>query len=386
MRKDIFPDPGLISEGEEWYKNRSAVQQDMMRVKSAMHYLHDIEQIAVELRNVFGVMRDSNSCVNVNQLLKLWALESIACIFLCTRLQMFSDDPAKNVVGKEMISAVAISFEEMVKLLFMPPIWKYFPNLIPSYRRFDKASETLAKLSKECVDTALDQLDLDNDSEQSILAKLARRNGKDSPICHIMAMDALVAGIDTTGNTAILLLYHLATNPAKQETLYKEIVDTIGAGKDDLITESGLNKVRYLKACLQESQRMLPVVAGTSRITNVDMVLSGYQVPKGTFVFRVGQVTSNSPQSFEKPKQFLPERWIRDCPQYDKEVHPFSNLPFGHGPRSCVGKRFAHLELYVLVIKLLQKYRLEYHGEAVDVLTDLVSRPDRDVKIQFEER
>ena len=56
------------------------------------------------------------------------------------------------------------------------------------------------------------------------------------------------------------------------------------------ITEQELNKLRYLKASLQESQRMTPVVIGTSRLTTQDVAIGGYKIPKGTHLSQIGQV------------------------------------------------------------------------------------------------
>ena len=61
----------------------------------------------------------------------------------------------------------------------------------------------------------------------TILAKMIERCGPDSELPVVMANDALLAGIDTTGNTAGFIMYHLATNPDKQEKLYEEIVKVI---------------------------------------------------------------------------------------------------------------------------------------------------------------
>ena len=85
------------------------------------------------------------------------------------------------------------------------------------------------------------------------MAKLVRACGPGSPVPLVMGIDALQAGIDTTGTSAAVLLFHLADNPDKQDILYQEICDTIGPkGK---VTESSLGKMRYLKACQTESQR-----------------------------------------------------------------------------------------------------------------------------------
>merc|ERR1719500_1778931 len=191
--------------------------------------------------------------------------------------------------------------------------------------------------------------------------KLTRRCGKDSNVPVAMALDALGAGIDTTGISATFLLYHLATNPEKQEKLYQEICDTVG--KDGSVSARSLSKMKYLKACLKESQRMMPVTAGSARQTQVEMNLGGYEVPVGTKVIRWGMLASNCSSNFETPETFLPERWIRESCQYRK-TSPYAFLPFGHGPRSCVGQRFAKLELYLMLAKVVQRFQMEYRGEA----------------------
>ena len=102
-----------------------------------------------------------------------------------------------------------------------------------------------------------------------------------SNIVIVMSQDAIMAGVDTTGTTAAFFLLDLAKNPDKQDILHKEMADIIGIAK---ITESGIKKMKYLKACLHESQRLKNATYGMSRITQTDMVLEGYQVPKGTNV------------------------------------------------------------------------------------------------------
>ena len=353
-RKDLYPSPGVICQGEEWYKNRSAVQQDMMRAKSAMYYIPDIEQISKELLGVFEEKKDSSGSLDVYPVLKLWSFESIASIFLSKRFYCFDKENKDDTLDtKRMIKANESLNEENMKLFFTPKVWQYIPNLIPAYKRFAKANETLQSIAKDNVDAALRKIDLENDEEQSILAKFARKNGIDSPLINTMAQDSLLAGIDTTGSTSTFALYHLASNPDKQQMLYEEICNIIG-GKDDAITESKLNKMRYLKACLHESQRIFPATIGTSRIAETDCVILGYQIPKGTMLIYYNQIASNNPENFENPEEFLPERWLRSNPDA-KKAHPFSSIPFGHGPRSCIGRRFAHVELYCLIIKVLQK-------------------------------
>ena len=93
--------------------------------------------------------------------------------------------------------------------------------------------------------------------------------------CALKALDLLFAGIDTTGNTLGFLMYNLATNPEKQDNLRHECQ---GIGKD--LTIKNLNELRYLKACIQETNRLTPTVPSFGRRICQDMNLHGYHIPK----------------------------------------------------------------------------------------------------------
>ena len=273
----------------------------MMRPKSAMYYVNDVENIVKDLLKVVEGTKDSNDSLDVYPLLRLWALETISWIFLAKRFNCFSTDSTRMTPEvKAFLEASKRTGKGVFRLLNMIKLWRYLPNLIPSYRMFEEANETLFKITSVKVYAAMEKLDLANESEQSILAKFARRNGKDSPLNNIMAQDSMFAGMDTTGSTAAFFLYHIASNPEKQEILYNEICDVIGH-KNEPITESKLSKMRYLKACLHESQRMIPVIVGTSRVAQHDYVISGYRIPKGTLVINHNQVSSNCSENFDNP-------------------------------------------------------------------------------------
>ena len=137
----------------------------------------------------------------------------------------------------------------------------------------------------------------------SVLEKLIGKAGPESQIPVVMAMDAILAGIDTTGNTLAFLLCDLAVNPDHQEKLYNEIVEVVG--ERGRVTEAKLKKLRYLKACLHESQRMKPAVMGFNRETQQDMVLGGYQVPSGTVVGVMMMLTMNQEENFDKTARGL---------------------------------------------------------------------------------
>jgi cytochrome P450 len=134
---------------------------------------------------------------------------------------------------------------------------------------------------------------------------------------------------------------------------------------------------------LRVACRLLPAVAGMNRLTQVPMVLAGHQIPAGTRVGVPGIVNQRSERHYPAPMELRPERWLRGCPAHHT-AHPFAHLPFSHGPRMCIGRRFAELEVQVLTVRVLQRFRLEDPTDRpLDMVTPFTSRPDGPVRIRF---
>jgi len=151
------------------------------------------------------------------------------------------------------------------------------------------------------------------------------------------------------------------------------------------ITVESLNKMNYLKACIRESHRKSPISLRCSRVAEKDVVIRGYQIPKGTSVTIHNWCMSNYDHYFSDPSTYNPERWLKGCPQR-KEIHPYASMPFGHGVRTCIGKRLAELEMWLLVTKVIKNFRVVYdmneHGE-IKPITRLVCIPDKPLRFKF---
>ena len=145
-----------------------------------------------------------------------------------------------------------------IPVLKLTPLW---PILI-------KHSIFIGETIKQNIEEAVKRNEKDNSLAGTVLEKMILRCGRDSGVPVTMCMDALGAGIDTTGNQATMLLYHLAANPDKQEKLNQEICKVVEAtgGK---MTEETSAQMRYLKACQTESMRLAYVVPFISRKTQV---------------------------------------------------------------------------------------------------------------------
>ncbi|KAA0202129.1 Cytochrome P450 CYP3218, partial [Hyalella azteca] len=104
-----------------------------------------------------------------------------------------------------------------------------------------------------------------------------------------------------------------------------------------------------------------------------------------TFVLGLSGLVSRMEEHFPRPLEFLPERWQRDRPY--GAIHPFASLPFSHGTRMCIGKRLAEQEMYVFLIRAMQRYTVTYElDHDVVVQTQLVAKPVTPLAFKFHPR
>lgn len=137
----------------------------------------------------------------------------------------------------------------------------------------------------------------------------------------------------------------LAQNPDKQQLLRQEIMEKLPR-KDSPLTADAMKNMPYLRACMKESQRLLPVVLGTVRKLPTNIVLQGYQIPNKYYIAMSGTVMGAKEDIFKQADKFIPERFLKiNADPQLKPTQPFAHLPFGYGPRMCIGKRLAQLEM-----------------------------------------
>ncbi|XP_051169311.1 probable cytochrome P450 49a1 [Leptopilina boulardi] len=379
MRKDYFQDtPGVIGvHGESWYKFRSKVQQVMLQPKTARMYIGEIEDASISfLQRIDNIKNADNEVPDdfLNEIHK-WALESIALIALDVRLGCLDENaPAET---QELINAVTTFFGNVGILELKIPFWKIFNT--PTWCSFVNALDTIVKITSRYTKEALERSKLKSKSktELSLLERVVALDN-DSKIAAILALDLFLVGIDTTSNSVASVLYQLALHPEKQALVHEEICKVLPTNGEALEAKH-IDDLKYLKACIRETLRMYPVVIGNGRCTTTDTVIGGYHVPKGVHVVFQHYVISNQDKYFPRSKEFLPERWLGG----EKMCHPFASLPFGFGRRMCLGRRFADLEMVIVISKILQAFKIEYHHEKLDYYINPMYSPNGPLKFNF---
>lgn len=164
----------------------------------------------------------------------------------------------------------------------------------------------------------------------------------------------ILGGYETTSTTLTYLLYNLATNPDYLEKLVEEI-DT-NFPPDTPITYDALMKMDYLEMAINESMRLLPTAPRLERVCKKTVELNGVTIPKDTLVGIPTYVLCRDPQLWESPDEFRPERF---SPESKSKINQYIFMPFGLGPRNCIGMRFALMIMKLLIVKLLQNFSME---------------------------
>ncbi|XP_056307739.1 cytochrome P450 3A40 [Danio aesculapii] len=164
----------------------------------------------------------------------------------------------------------------------------------------------------------------------------------------------ILGGYETTSTTLTFLLYNLAINPDCLEKLVEEIDKNFPL--DAPITYDALMRMDYLEMAINESMRLLPTAPRLERSAKKTVVINGLTIPEGTLVGIPTYVLSHDPEIWESPGEFRPERF---SPENKSEFLQYAFIPFGLGPRNCIGMRYAVMIMKLFVVKLLQNFSVE---------------------------
>ncbi|CAH2094090.1 unnamed protein product [Euphydryas editha] len=164
------------------------------------------------------------------------------------------------------------------------------------------------------------------------------------------------AGFETTSTTTSFLLFELAKNKNAQSRVLEE-VDDYYKRHDGKIEFECINEMPFLQACLDESLRLYPVLGVLTREVSEDYTFpTGLRLEKGTRIHIPVYHLHHNPEYFLEPKQFRPERFYGE---EKKKIKPYTHIPFGEGPRICIGARFAKMPITAGILTLLKNHSVE---------------------------
>lgn len=160
------------------------------------------------------------------------------------------------------------------------------------------------------------------------------------------------AGHETTANALTWTWYLLSQNPDVEAKLHDELARVLG-GRDPRIED--LANLPYTEMVVKEALRLYPPAFSVVREAAQDVTLGGYPLPKGSIILGNIYGIHRDDRYFPNPERFDPERF---SPDNEKQIPKYAYLPFGGGPRVCLGNAFAMMEARLVLATIAQKYRL----------------------------
>ncbi|KAH7090696.1 cytochrome P450 [Paraphoma chrysanthemicola] len=278
--------------------------------------------------------------------------------------------------------------------LVMPP---WLIAMLP-WKLNERVRVTTTNLKRICTEfVAQKKLNMKHETKESvdILSIMIRSNNFSDGNLVDQLLTFLAAGHETTSSALTWSSYLLSRHPDVQSRLRAEIHQYIpnpeALSEPNFDIAALLESLPYLNGVCNEVLRLYPTIPVTARMTSRDTSVAGHPLPKGTVMTIVPWATNRNPELWgQDAEQFVPGRWI------DKETgrasmnggadSNYSFLTFLHGPRSCIGERFARAELRALVAVLVGSFVLQMAdpNEEVIVGGTVTSKPMHGMRLKLE--
>ena len=184
------------------------------------------------------------------------------------------------------------------------------------------------------------------------------------------AMTLIFAGHETTAHALVWTWYLLAKNPDKTAKLREELERVVG---DRRVEVDDLPNLPYLEMVVKESLRLYPSVWAYARQAQRDLVIEGYEIEKGQTITISHIAMGRNPKYYDDPMEFRPERWTREL---ERMLPRGAYVPFAGGPRVCLGKQFAMMEMRMILATLVRRVDITIpEGFGPDFVTELSMHP-----------
>lgn len=251
------------------------------------------------------------------------------------------------------------------------PIWK---DISPKQKKVSAAlkliNDTLDNLIAICK-RMVDEEELQfheeymNEKDPSILHfLLASGDDVSSKQLRDDLMTMLIAGHETSAAVLTWTFYLLSKEPRVVSKLQEEVDSVLG---DRYPTIDDMKKLKYATRVINESLRLYPQPPVLIRRSIENDLLGQYPIKRGEDIFISVWNLHRSPNHWENADKFIPERWPLDGPNPNETNQSFSYLPFGGGPRKCVGDMFASYETVVALAMLVRRFNFEMAVGAPEV-------------------
>lgn len=355
----------LTSEGDFWRKHRKMIQP-------AFHK----EQLQGLLDLMYQAIREELSGLPEDREVDIFPKMSDLAFQVVAQSLFRAGDFREDMNRLQQIT------EDNQKMLILEMRQPYFKWWFQLSGRIGRHLQ-LSKEASNILDGLIEERVTSEGGRGDLLDMLLDARYEDgSPMPRNQLIDELMilftAGHETTANVLSFTLFLLASHPEVQQRLYQQVreLDFESGDKLQIIRSLG-----YAQQCVEESMRLFPPVYVIDRVSLAEENINGHMYPGGTTWLLSIYELHRSPELWEDPEAFMPERFE---PQKKKAYSGFY-FPFGAGPRMCIGNIFAMNEMVLAIGWILKNYQITTSVKSLQVNPLISLKPGR-VPLRFEMR
>lgn len=357
-----FGESVLTTEGERWQAQRGALDEFFYpeRIRS---YADDMVRLTARRIDRW----QAGETISLRQEMKALTLENLFGALFDRDLAIDGDERIRQAAGDLNLWFKSTTYA-------MP---RWLPT--PARRQFREAVDTLESVAH----SLLAERRREGAEGDDLLSTLVRlREGDETAMSDDEIADQIVtmvfAGHDTTAMALIAALYELSTHPEVRDRFHAELDAVVG---DDQPTLADVGDLTLTENIIDETLRLYPSVFTLPRKTTEATTLDGYDVPADTRIHMSTWRVHRDPRFWDDPTTWKPARWEGTTPR----DQGYAFIPFGAGPRTCIGRRFARLEAKLVLATIGQQFRLEPQ-RALELEPEMTLQPSHDMPTRVRRR
>jgi len=379
VMRQLHGDSVMITEGETWQRQR----RTLLPAFSPKRFDAYAAQVTAAAMDAFRSLPvDGGSAVDIEHMMNMLAMDIILRTMFGSKVE---DDTAS--IEEAIRTLAAIGYAEMY-LPFTVPTWAPLPRQAAKRKALRLLDGVVhAHIGKRRAAIAAGADTGAGDDLLGMLLAARDEEGDGAPLgddeIRDQLMTVFLAGHETTATALAWAAWALAADPALAARAALEADEAFGARAPSM---ADLPRLPLLAAVVKETLRRYPPVPGVlMRRAVEDVQIGAWRVPKGSLVTIPFFVAQGDARWFGQPERFAPERFLGDAA---RELPRGAYIPFGAGPRVCIGNSFASMEMTLVLAMLVQRFTLApAPGQGIPEPTMLVTlRPAGGMRLAFKVR
>jgi cytochrome P450 len=356
--KPILGDGLLVSQGELWQRQRRLARPAFARER--LHGSVDQMAEAVE-RAVDRWLALPAGDIDLHREMTSLTFRIVGLTLLGIDLEEETEEFARAArVCRPII-------EEHARLMLRLPLW--VPT--PTNRRFEREVSNLHRLIRRIITRRRSAGDAGRRADLLSTLMSARdddASAMDDQQLHDEIVSMLLAGHDTVTSGLTFLFHLLDRHPEIQERLRAELFGALGERR---VGPKDIDQLGSISRTIEEAMRLYPPIWAFEREAIADDTLGGFAVPAGTRVGFLPYILHRHPAYWDDPDRFDPDRFLRERAERSRPAY----LPFGLGPRTCIGAGYAMVEMVVVAATMLRRCSIRVTGGQTALDPGLTLRP-----------